>query len=62
MSRLDAEEELSGVKRLGGVREGGRYERDYLTVYDLMPHSGNMDTGDLFQYSLVSHVTNHTDG
>ena len=37
-----------------GVTEEGRYERNYLSVYDLMTHTSDMVTDDLFQYSLVS--------
>ena len=37
-----------------GVTQEGRYERNYLSVYDLMTHTSDMVTDDLFQYSLVS--------
>ena len=39
---------------LPGIAADGKYKRDYLTVYDLMPHTNDLQTGDLLQYALVS--------
>ena len=42
-----------GSNRLPGVSVNGKYERNYLTVYELMPHSEHMEVDDLFQYTMV---------
>nr|KAG5688677.1 hypothetical protein BaRGS_014388 [Batillaria attramentaria] len=36
-----------------GLTKEGRYERNYLSVYDLMTHAEDMQTEDMFQYSLL---------
>ena len=38
---------------IAGLTEEGRYERNYLTVYELMTHTDDMSTEDLYQYSTV---------
>ena len=40
--------------RIAGLTESGKYERNYLTVYDLMTHTEDMNVEDLYQYSVVS--------
>ena len=42
------------AERIPGLTESGKYERNYLTVYDLMTHTEDMNIEDLYQYSLVS--------
>ena len=42
------------VDRIAGLTDWGKYERNYLTVYDLMTHTEDMTIEDLYQYSLVS--------
>ncbi|KAK7469794.1 hypothetical protein BaRGS_00036171 [Batillaria attramentaria] len=37
-----------------GLTKEGRYERNYLSVYDLMTHAEDMQTEDMFQYSLTA--------
>ena len=46
------------VDGIAGLTEEGRYERNYLTVYELMTHTDDMSTEDLYQYSTVgaSHI------
>jgi len=39
--------------RIGGVLEDGTYDKTYLSVYDLMTHSDDIEIVDSFQYSLV---------
>ena len=36
-----------------GLDKRGLYDRNYLTVYELMPHSENMQPEDLVQYTVV---------
>lgn len=36
-----------------GLTQDGLYERNYLSVYSLMPHTDDMATEDLYQYTLV---------
>lgn len=50
---LQDEKQRSG--RVPGLTPEGRYERNYLTVFDLMTHTDDMMLDDLFQYSLVSY-------
>ncbi|XP_069133259.1 SET and MYND domain-containing protein 4-like [Argopecten irradians] len=54
LKKLSDQERQSGKEKIGGVSEDGVYGRGYLTVYDLMPHSQNLVTEDLFQYSLTA--------
>ncbi|KAL3841918.1 hypothetical protein ACJMK2_020007 [Sinanodonta woodiana] len=35
-----------------GLDRDGQYARNYLTVFDLMTHTADMNTSDLFQYSM----------
>lgn len=36
-----------------GLTAEGSYERNYLSVYSLMPHTDDMAIEDLYQYALV---------
>ncbi|XP_025086995.1 SET and MYND domain-containing protein 4-like isoform X3 [Pomacea canaliculata] len=49
---LQDEKQRSG--RVPGLTPEGRYERNYLTVFDLMTHTDDMMLDDLFQYSLTA--------
>lgn len=40
--------------RIGGIGTDGTYDRTYLSVYDLMTHSEDIETEDSFQYTLVN--------
>ena len=40
--------------QIPGVTSSGQYERNYLTVFALMPHIDDMHSEDLVQYGLVS--------
>ena len=42
------------ANRIPDITESGKYERNYLTVYDLMTHTEDMNIEDLYQYSIVS--------
>ena len=44
--------------RIGGVLEDGTYDKTYLSVYDLMTHSDDIEIVDSFQYSLVRLIIN----
>lgn len=39
---------------VAGLTSEGRYERNYLSVFDLMTHEHDMQTADLLQYSLTA--------
>ncbi|KAL4224683.1 hypothetical protein ACF0H5_015380 [Mactra antiquata] len=43
-------------KQVPGFDENGQYCHNYLTVYKLMTHIQNMDTKDLFQYTLTAQL------
>ena len=48
--------DLRTVDSIAGLTEEGRYERNYLTVYELMTHTDDISTEDLYQYSTVGAV------
>ncbi|KAK7098507.1 SET and MYND domain-containing protein 4-like [Littorina saxatilis] len=51
------EKDRTGAQNaIPGVTKEGRYERNYLSVYDLMTHTADMTTDDLFQYSLTASI------
>ena len=43
-------------KGIPGLDSEGNYDRGYETVYQLMPHSDDMQPEDLLQYTMVRHV------
>ena len=43
----------SDTDRMGGVNKEGRYERGYLSVYDLMSHIDNIAISDRYMYTMV---------
>ena len=45
------------TERIPGLTESGKYERNYLTVYNLMTHTEDMNVEDLYQYSVVSDLS-----
>ncbi|XP_076450238.1 protein-lysine N-methyltransferase SMYD4-like [Babylonia areolata] len=53
---LDRREERESLvpEAIPGVTQEGRYERNYLSVFDLMTHTDDMVIDDLFQYSLTA--------
>ncbi|KAL8614446.1 hypothetical protein ACOMHN_007782 [Nucella lapillus] len=53
---LEQREEGCAPGSIAGVTEEGRYERNYLAVFDLMTHSQDMAVEDLFQYSLTANL------
>ena len=48
------ESAANNEKLIPGLTSEGQYERNYLSVYELMPHADNMAPEDLFQYTMVS--------
>ena len=52
--RQNLEKLRSEDRQIPGLTERGKYERNYLSVYDLMTHTEDMATEDLLKYSIVS--------
>ena len=42
------------MRTIPGLTDSGVYDRNYLSVYDLMSHVEDMHTDDVVQYTLVS--------
>ena len=60
MSSVDFRESVrktNETEGIPGLTESGKYERNYLTVYDLMTHTEDMNIEDLYQYSVVSDLS-----